>query len=98
MDWTCGVPFAACVSVRTMARRASSILKALCAKPLASRSSSVGGLREGGRAGGLSAQRGFGLGIAPRLVRDAAERETRLLDACRRRVRAPAATETSANA
>ena len=31
LDWTCGVPFAACVKVRTMARRASSILKALCA-------------------------------------------------------------------
>src|SRR4029077_2755750 len=35
LDWICGVPFAACVSVRMMARRARSILKALCAKPLA---------------------------------------------------------------
>ena len=30
--------------------------------------------------GGPAAQRGFGLGIAPRLVRYAPERETRLLD------------------
>jgi hypothetical protein len=29
LDWTCGVPLAACVSVRTMARRASSILNVL---------------------------------------------------------------------
>ena len=30
LDCDCGVPRAACVSARTMARRASSILKALC--------------------------------------------------------------------
>src|SRR5258707_8585756 len=35
-DW--GVPVAAWVSARTIARRARSILKALCSKPLASRS------------------------------------------------------------
>ena len=64
-----------------MARRASSILKALWAKPLASRSSDVGGLRESrlrsapGRASAASAAV-----IAPRLVRDAAERQPRLLD------------------
>src|SRR6516162_6109995 len=38
LDCDCGVPAAACVSARTMARRARSILKALCSKPLASRS------------------------------------------------------------
>src|SRR5262249_25259511 len=37
-DCDCGVPFAACVKARTMARRASSILNALWAKPFASRS------------------------------------------------------------
>src|SRR5205807_5991422 len=37
-DCDCGVPRAACVSARTMARRASSILNVLCAKPVASRS------------------------------------------------------------
>ena len=31
LDWICGVPFAACASVRIMARRARLILKALCA-------------------------------------------------------------------
>ena len=34
-DW--GVPFAACVNVRTIARRARSILKALCFSPFAAR-------------------------------------------------------------
>ena len=76
-------------SVRTMARRARSILKALCPKPLASRSSTSAALREGGPVGGLPAQRGFGLRIAPGLVRDAAEREARLLDRVRRRAPAP---------
>src|ERR1700730_15182755 len=38
LDCDCGVPAAACVSARTMARRARSILKALRSKPLASRS------------------------------------------------------------
>src|SRR5258705_1252154 len=37
-DCDCGVPFAAWVKARTMARRARSILKLLCSKPLASRS------------------------------------------------------------
>src|SRR5215475_13423027 len=35
LDCDCGVPAAACVSARTMARRARSILNALCAKALA---------------------------------------------------------------
>ena len=38
-DCDCGVPAAACVNARTTARRAKSILKALCSNPLASRSS-----------------------------------------------------------
>src|SRR6476659_2071698 len=38
LDCTCGVLFAAWVMVRMMARRARSILKALCEKPLAPRS------------------------------------------------------------
>src|SRR6516164_819215 len=37
-DWDCGVARAAWVRARTTARRARSILKALCARPLASRS------------------------------------------------------------
>ena len=35
-DCDCGVPAAACSRARTIARRASSILKLLCAKPMAS--------------------------------------------------------------
>src|SRR5262249_5162813 len=37
-DCDCGVPREACVSVRTMPRRASSILKELCSSAFASRS------------------------------------------------------------
>ena len=71
------------------ARRASSILKALCAVALASRSTSRPRCIEAGLVGGLAAQRRFGLRRAPRLVRDAAQREARLADDCRRRSRAP---------
>ena len=38
LDCDCEVPAAACVSARTIVRRARSILKALCSKPFASRS------------------------------------------------------------
>src|SRR3954447_14580088 len=38
-DCDCGTPAAACANARTTARRAKSILKALCSNPLASRSS-----------------------------------------------------------
>src|SRR5947209_2328388 len=44
--WDCGVPRAAWVSARTIARRASSILKALCGKPRALRNSASAARRK----------------------------------------------------
>ena len=80
LDCDCGVPRAACESARTMVRRARSILNVLCPKPLASRSTNVGRLGKRRLVGRLAAQRGFGLCLAPGLVRDAAERKARFLD------------------
>ena len=60
LDCDCGVPAAACVSARTMARRARSILKALCSKPLASRSTRSAARANVVSVGGLPAQRRFG--------------------------------------
>ena len=79
-DCDCGVPRAAWDRARMIVRRARSILKSLCPKPLASRKDEIGRLRKGGFIGGPAAQRSLGLHIPPRLMRDAAERETRFLD------------------
>ena len=83
---SCRIAIAACrarpaSASRTMARRARSILKSLCPIALGVAQQHVGGLREmRSRSARLPAQRRFGCRIAPRLVRDAAEREARLLD------------------
>src|SRR5215467_12326619 len=52
-DCDCGVARAACVSVRTMPRRASSILKSLWPKPRASRSSASAARWKLSRVGGV---------------------------------------------
>ena len=63
-----------------MPRRASSILKALCSYPRASRSRSSAARAKAGLVGALAAQRRFRRVVAPRLMRDAAERQPRFLD------------------
>ena len=63
-----------------MPRRARSILKALCSYPLASRSKMSAARAKPAWSAGLPTQRRFRLGVAPRLVRDAAQRQTRFPD------------------
>ena len=80
-----------------MARRARSILKALCAKTFGIAQNDVRRLRESRLHQGLARQCRFRLLISPGLVGNAAQRKPRILDDIAIDFEA-AATETSANA
>jgi hypothetical protein len=78
-DCDCGVPRAACVSARDAAAREID-LKSIAPVALGIAQHHIRCVSERRGNGGLTPQRSFSLWIAPRLVRDAAEREACLLD------------------
>ena len=81
-----------------MVRLASSILKALSRSGSAAASSASAAGAEGRFVGARAAQRGFGRMGAPRLVRDAAQRQPHVADRAVGADSSAAATETSAKA